>query len=127
MTRNTEQRGAIEGVLLKADRPLSAVEILAGAQRNVAGLGIATVYRNVRRLLDEGQLAAVDIPGGATRYEVAGKEHHHHFVCRSCDRVLEVPACPADLEKMTPMGFMLDHHEVVLYGQCSDCRGGTAR
>jgi len=123
MPRNTEQRNAIREVLVGTDRPLSAGEILNGAKQSSGGLGIATVYRNIKRLIDEGWLIAVDIPGGPTRYEVADKDHHHHFVCRVCDRVFEVPSCPADLHQMTPVGFKVDDHEVVLYGKCPDCQG----
>jgi Fur family ferric uptake transcriptional regulator len=126
MPRNTEQRTAIRKALLESDGPLSAGEILDGARENSRGLGIATVYRNIKRLLAEGWLIPVDIPGGPTRYEVADKDHHHHFVCRACDRVFEVPMCPADLAKMTPVGFKVDDHEVVLYGKCPDCQGKKA-
>ena len=123
MHRNTEQRTAIREVLLRTDRPLSASEIHEGARRTARGLGIATVYRNIRRLLEDGWLVAVDIPGGATHYEVADKKHHHHFVCRACDRVFEVPECPSELGQITPEGFELERHEVWLYGKCPDCQG----
>jgi Fur family ferric uptake transcriptional regulator len=121
MPRNTQQRAAIQRVLLKADRPLAIDEILGSTRELVSTIGIATAYRNIRRLVGEGWLTAVDIPGGPTRYEVAGKGHHHHFVCLTCNRVFVVPSCPSDLEKMSPEGFRVDNHEVVLYGKCSDC------
>jgi len=127
MARITEQRTAIRDVLLASGRPLSAEEILAGARRTVPALGIATVYRNIRRLSDEGWLVEVDIPGGPVRYEVAGKGHHHHFVCETCDRAFLVPTCASDLRKMTPKGYKLNRHEVLLYGECSDCRKSSGR
>jgi len=119
--RQTRQRAAIQRVLLAANRPLTIDEILVKTRDIVATIGIATAYRNVRRLVDDGWLAAVEIPGGPVRYERADKDHHHHFVCLTCNRVFEVPSCPTDLEQMVPDGFSLDHHEVVLYGKCSDC------
>ncbi|UCH84846.1 MAG: transcriptional repressor [Candidatus Latescibacterota bacterium] len=122
MPRQTRQRAAIQRALITADRPLTIDEILASTRKIVPTIGIATAYRNIRRLVDEGWLTAVDIPGGPARYEITGKDHHHHFVCLVCDRVFEVPSCPSDLEKMSPAGFSLDHHEVVLYGKCADCR-----
>jgi Fur family ferric uptake transcriptional regulator len=121
MSRQTRQRSAIQRAFLAAGRPLTVDEILAAAQKIVSTIGIATAYRNIRRLVDEGWLTAVDIPGGPTRYEMAGKDHHHHFVCLTCNRVFEVPSCPSDLEKMSPRGFRLDRHEVVLYGKCPEC------
>ncbi len=87
------------------------------------GMGMATVYRNIKAMLEAGEIAAVKVPNGGDRYEVAGHEHHHHFLCRACDRVYEVHACPGDMKKLAPKGFVLESHELTLYGVCSDCRG----
>ena len=123
MQRDTAQRRAIRQVIEIADRPLSPQEVLVCAQDHVPGLGIATVYRTIRGLQDEGWLAPVDIPGEAQRYEVAGKDHHHHFSCRKCGRVFEMAGCPGDLKRLLPGGFTMDGHDVVLYGYCRDCNG----
>ncbi len=123
--RQTQQRGAIRRALENADRPLTPHEILAAARGAVPGLGIATVYRNIKTLVGSGWLQAVDLPGSASRYEVAGKEHHHHFHCRSCDRVFEVEECPGSLNDLAPSGFELDAHEIILYGTCEACSAGA--
>lgn len=119
--RQTAQRQALKSVLVESDRPLSAAEILMRARRFVAGLGMATIYRNLRRLVDERWLTVVDIPGAPRRYEVAGRCHHHHFYCESCDRVFEVPRRVRGIDAVAPSGFHLVRHEVVLYGRCRDC------
>jgi Fur family ferric uptake transcriptional regulator len=125
MNRNTEQRAALRQVLRGAARPLSAQEILHDT-RKVVNLGIATVYRNLKALVDEHWLVEVDLPGEPTRYEMAGKAHHHHFHCRGCNRVFDVPECASDLRRMTPTGFVLHSHAVVLYGTCQECATGRA-
>ena len=48
MERNTRQRSAIRDVIARAERPLLPQEVLDAAQTLVPGLGIATVYRNIR-------------------------------------------------------------------------------
>jgi Fur family transcriptional regulator, ferric uptake regulator len=121
MERDTRQRRAIRDVLLAAGRPLSPHEVLAGAKRKVRGLGIATVYRTLKGLVDQGWLAAVELPGEPPRYELAGKGHHHHFHCRGCGRVYELEGCPEGLKRLAPKGFSLETHEVVLYGRCAAC------
>ncbi len=121
MERNTRQRGALRRAFQRADRPLSTSEVLELARAEVGRLGIATVYRNIRAMLDEGWLATVSLPGEAPRYELHGKPHHHHFHCRSCDRVFDVPGCTHDLGAGLPDGFTLHDHEVVLFGTCRDC------
>lgn len=119
--RQTQQRAAIRGSIEEAGRPLSPQEILEAAQRAVPGLGIATVYRNVKSLLEEGWLKEVELPGAPSRYEVAGKHHHHHFHCRTCDRVYEIDDCPGTLRDLVPRGFRLESHDITLYGLCRAC------
>jgi Fur family transcriptional regulator, ferric uptake regulator len=121
MERDTAQRRAIRAAFEDANRPLSPREVLVAAQDEVPRLGIATVYRNLKALVDEGWLAPVELPGEPPRYEVAGKEHHHHFMCRECDRLFELHGCTDDLKSGVPRGFRVESHEVVLYGLCRAC------
>jgi Fur family ferric uptake transcriptional regulator len=116
----TSQRTAIREAILEAARPLSPDEVLEGAQRHHAGLGKATVYRNIQSLVEEGWLVPVEIPGDSTRYEVAGKEHHHHFQCNQCKRLYEMDGCLPFKPKL-PRGFRVTGHEFFLYGLCSQC------
>ena len=120
--RNTRQRDAIKLALVHARRPLSTQEILEAANLQVSGVGIATVYRNVKTFLQAGEITSVSLPGDSPRYEVAGHAHHHHFHCRSCDRVFDVHHCPGNLQDMAPQGFRVDSHELTLYGICADCQ-----
>ena len=71
--RNTRQKTAIREAFAGANGPLSPEEVLRSAQRHHPGVGIATVYRNIQTLVEEGWLQPVEVPGDATRYEVAGK------------------------------------------------------
>ncbi|MFY8084141.1 MAG: Fur family transcriptional regulator [Rubrivivax sp.] len=121
MERNTRQRSAIREVIAQAARPLLPQEVLEAAQREVPGLGIATVYRNLKALVQEGELKPVNLPGENPRFEVVGHHHHHHFQCRQCQRVFDVHACPGDLSRLAPQGFMVEDHDLTLYGRCGDC------
>jgi Fur family ferric uptake transcriptional regulator len=119
--RHTQQQAAIRAALQEADRPLDAQEVLAAAKEAAPTLGLATVYRALKAGAEAGWLKPVELPGGATRYELAGKAHHHHFECRQCQRVFDVAGCPGQLQTLTPAGFTLEGHEVVLYGLCDQC------
>lgn len=122
MERSTRQRHAIRATLAAAQRPLLPQELLASAQAQVPGLGIATVYRSLKALLDEGEVRLVALPGENPRYETVGQGHHHHFQCRQCSRVFDVHACPGDLSRLAPAGFTVDDHELTLYGRCRECQ-----
>jgi Fur family ferric uptake transcriptional regulator len=121
MERSTRQRAAIISAIEREGRPLSPGEILAGAQAEVPGLGAATVYRTLKSLVADGVMVSVELPGEPPRYEPAGAKHHHHFRCRGCDRVFEVPGCAKGIAALLPRGFELDGHELVLYGRCRGC------
>jgi Fur family ferric uptake transcriptional regulator len=121
MERSTRQNAAIREALAAAGRPLSPTEVLAAARAHVAALGLATVYRTLKALVDEGAIQVVALPGEVPRYEPADHGHHHHFRCDVCQKVFDVPGCPGDLAKLAPPGFVVDRHEITLYGRCSDC------
>lgn len=121
MERNTRQRNAIHEAIAAAERPLLPQEVLAAAQASVPGLGIATIYRNLKALVEEGALRTVSLPAENPRYELAGHQHHHHFQCTQCQRVFDVHACPGDLSRLAPAGFTVEDHDLTLYGRCSDC------
>ncbi|QOI99347.1 MAG: transcriptional repressor [Phycisphaeraceae bacterium] len=121
MVRQTKQRSAIRSAILAAAGPLSAQEILHLAKRKVQGLGLATVYRSVKSMVDQGELVPVEVPGEPPRYEAAGKEHHHHFLCRSCSRLFDLQGCAGDFRSLLPAGFTLESHELTLVGVCAPC------
>lgn len=120
-SRRTKQREALQAVLEGAERPLSIGELLDAASRRVDGLGVATVYRAIRALLDAGRIEAVDIPGEPTRYERSDKGHHHHFQCEKCERVFDVAGCLENLRKLVPPRFRVSDHSVTFYGLCAGC------
>jgi len=121
MLRNTRQRRAIGRVFGVNTPPLKPHEILHAAQKSVPELGIATIYRTLKTMVEDGVLTIVELPGGPPRYELADKDHHHFFHCRSCGEIFVVHKCITDFKKMTPKGFKLERHEVVLYGICKEC------
>ena len=120
-TRDTRQRRAIRAAFMTTDRPLDPNEVLELAAGEHSGLGIATVYRNIKTLLEEGWLTAVELPGEVTHYELAGKEHHHHFHCKTCGKVFELNACLPNVQLLAPQGFSVTGHELLLYGACREC------
>lgn len=91
------------------------------AQREVPALGLATVYRNLKALVDADEVHVVQLPGENPRYEPADSGHHHHFQCQACGRVFDVHACPGDLQRLAPPGFEVKGHELTLYGRCREC------
>ncbi len=116
------QRDAIRRVFGESARPLSPPQVLELARAIVPSVGAATIYRSLSQFVEEGFLVPVELPGGATLYERAGKVHHHHFHCTRCDRVYDVDGCGGKLEKLAPSGFLVEGHDLTLTGACATCR-----
>ena len=126
--RQTRQRDAILRVLSEAKGPLSTPEIFKLAKK-VIPLGIATVYRTINLLLAAKEIQSVILPSGETRYESADLGHHDHFQCRKCQHVFDLSVCPLHLASGTiiPGGFMVEDHEMTLYGLCPDCKARNGK
>ena len=119
--RATKQKRAIRSAFESEGRPLSTTEAFEAAQALIEGLGIATVYRSIKSLLDDGWLTPIDVPGKGILYEVAGKEHHHHFSCTTCHRVFELDGCADDVLVPLPRGFKATGHDLTIFGRCATC------
>jgi len=123
--RSTRQRTAIRETFERAGRPLSPQQVLEAARAEISGLGIATVYRNIKALLESGWLAAIELPGAGTVYERAGKIHHHHFHCDRCSRVFELSGCIPGINRLAGRRFSVTRHELVLYSVCAECKAAS--
>lgn len=121
MDRSTRQREAIRALFTPEGRPLTPKEIQERADREAPGVSLATVYRTVKALEEQGEIVKVELPGEPARYEMAGKGHHHHFHCQSCGRAFEIHGCPGNLTKLAPPGFRVEGHEITLFGLCDRC------
>jgi Fur family ferric uptake transcriptional regulator len=119
--RNTRQKTALRQAFEKAARPLSPEEALELASHEVSGIGLATVYRNIKSLVEEGFLTTVELVNEPPRYEIAGKDHHHHFRCNKCHKVYELEGCLHNVESIVPKGFKVSVHHILFYGTCESC------
>ena len=107
---------------------MAVSEVLEQAQVAVPSLNQATVYRNLGLLVADGWLIQIVHPEAGALYERADKDYHHHFYCRSCARVFELPGCPLPAPALAPAGFVTEGHELFLSGLCGECAvPGAAR
>ncbi len=119
MPRPSDHAVAVTRLLEEAQGPLSADEVRQALAET--GIGIATVYRLLKRGVEDGRYIPIEIPNGPTHYEPADRPHHHHFECLTCHRVYDVMGCPGHLDELTPEGFSLESHDVLLRGHCVTC------
>jgi Fur family ferric uptake transcriptional regulator len=123
--RHTRQRDAILLAITDAKGPVSIQQILERAQAALGSLGIATVYRTLNLLQEGKRIQTIILPDGQTCYERSGLGHHDHFQCRKCRNVYDLEVCPLHLAAGTiiPGGYLVQDHEMTLYGICPACSG----
>lgn len=123
--RKTRQLEAVLSAVRGMADFQSAADIFTKLQLNGTPVGLATVYRNLAALAEDGVLDTVKSADGTTLYrECESSEHHHHLVCRSCGKTEEfhLKGLEETLNEMgREMGFSALRHTVELTGLCPQC------
>jgi Fur family transcriptional regulator, ferric uptake regulator len=123
--RATRQRAAVAEVLDGVDDFRSAQDIHALLRSKGAAVGLTTVYRTLAALAEAGDVDAIRTTEGETVYRrCATARHHHHVVCRSCGRTVEVqgPAVERWAERVAgEAGFVDVTHTLEVFGTCAAC------
>ena len=120
--RKTPQREIISEIIKQSAGPLTVNEILSIAEDGGSPLGIATVYRTIKLLLESNTIQSVTLPDGQARYEAAALQHHHHFHCSSCEKVIDIKQCCMHLHDNEIEGNLIENHEITFFGICKNCR-----
>lgn len=102
----------------------TADEIYEAIAREHPHIGRGTVYRNLQKLAEAGDILKVEVPGGADRYDHLTYKHYH-VKCTKCGRVFDVdmPYEPNLADKIGDKhGFLLTGHTIMFTGVCPDCQ-----
>lgn len=92
---SNEHRKSLEELLGSSKGPMSADEIRGSMGHR--SIGTATVYRLLRKGVEEGLYREIALPEGPKRYELMEKPHHHHFICEECDRAFCIEGCSKEV------------------------------
>lgn len=126
--RNTRQKEAIFQTLIpRKDHP-SADEIYDAVRRELPRVSLGTVYRNLMRLAEEGQIRVLDTGSGQRRFDPDVSEHPH-FRCTLCGCVEDVPSdvLPQGVPSFRKDSDWVSSREVergylIYVGLCPRCR-----
>jgi len=123
-TRPTRQRRAVAGALRSFEDFRSAQDIHELLRRNGDNVGLSTVYRTLQALADSGEVDMLRTEDGEAVYRRCSTAHHHHLVCRSCGRTVEVEGPTVERWADTVAeehGFTGVSHTLEIFGTCPLC------
>jgi len=128
--RRTSQRSLIWTVLLEADDHPAVDEIRERLLEKGHRIGLSTVYRTLKILLDSGMIRQSRLDG-VTRYEpIVSQPNHIHFVCNRCGRTDEFPSTRIERlirSETAKHGFEQLYSRYAIFGFCRDCANEEAR
>jgi Fur family ferric uptake transcriptional regulator len=122
--RRTRQRAAVDALLSDLAEFRTAQQIHDDLRHLGDRVGLTTVYRTLQHMVDAGELDAIRTGDGETAYRRCSDGHHHHLVCRSCGRTVEVsgPAVETWANSIAEdNGFRDVSHDLEIFGTCSNC------
>jgi Fur family ferric uptake transcriptional regulator len=122
--RRTRQRAAVHAILYGPGEFRTAQQIHEELRRRGDRIGLTTVYRTLQAMADSGELDAIRTGDGETAYRRCSDGHHHHLVCRSCGRTVEVsgPAVERWASAVAEQhGFRDVSHDLEIFGTCETC------
>lgn len=123
--RNTWQRERVREALADAEGFVSAQSLHQALREADTGIGLATVYRALAGLTEAGDADSLQGPEGEALYRACQTEgHHHHLICRSCGKAVEIEARAVEnwaRETAATYGFTDAEHVVDIFGVCADC------
>ena len=123
--RQTRQRTAVKAALDGRDDFMSAQQLHDLLRHQGESVGLTTVYRSLQGLAEAGEVDLLGTDDGETVYRRCSPEHHHHLVCRSCGRTVEItgPAVETWADAVArEHGFTDISHTLEVFGLCTDCR-----
>lgn len=123
--RATRQAAAVMQALAARPEFATAQDLHADLRSRGDGVGLTTVYRHLQALAEAGSVDVLRKPDGESAYRICGSvKHHHHLVCRSCGRTVEIegPAVERWAAGVAQAeGFVDVDHTVEIFGTCAVC------
>ena len=120
----TAQRLAVLGAV-SAQPHSTANDVATIVRGHIGAISRQSVYDTLTVLTEHGIIRRIQPAGSPTRYEDRVGDNHHHLVCKSCDRLVDVDCAVEYTPCLTPSkDWQFDVHEaeVIYWGTCPDCQ-----
>jgi len=121
----TKQRHALlEFLLTNQAHYTDVVTVDAYMRTEFPGMSHNTVYRNLKEFEEVGIVEQnTEQERARVKYQCDfHHQHHHHFICQHCGKVIELQMCPMDFFTDQLPGAEITGHSFELYGLCAECK-----
>ena len=125
--RLTPQRLMVLEALHSVDNHISAEDIFGRVKARYRYANISTVYRTLDLLKELKLITEINLDDGCIRYHLSEKGHHHHLVCSTCGKIIDLPESALKILGETlakEYKFQADLKHLAVFGICSECREG---
>jgi Fur family ferric uptake transcriptional regulator len=108
-----------------SERPhRTAADIDAVVRAGIGAVSLQAVYDTLGVLTEKGIIRRIQPAGSPARYEARVGDNHHHLICRTCGRMVDVDCAVGETPCLTAAedsGYEIDEAEVIYWGRCPDC------
>ena len=120
----SKQREVILNTLKENVVHPTAEYLYAKIQEKDPKISLATLYRNLNQLTENGIIKKIDGLENSSHYD-HNTHNHYHFICKKCNRVYDIKSevAPDLINKTEELtDFLIENHDIVFSGICKDCR-----
>jgi len=122
--RITETRKAVIAFIISSHDHPSAEMIYQALLPEFPNMSLATVYNNLKVLIDEGFVSELKVRNDTTTYYDFMGHDHLNIVCEKCGHItdldLPIPSFKEEVESQT--GFRITREQMILHGICPNCQ-----
>lgn len=105
----------------EANKYKTARDLYEYMEDRYAGISFDTVYRNLHLYHELGILEATDLNAEKHFRIACGRNHHHHFICKTCGIAKKINFCPMDYVSAALSHYQVEDHKFEVYGFCQSC------
>ncbi|HBX71143.1 MAG TPA: transcriptional repressor [Chloroflexi bacterium] len=123
--RLTPQREMIIQAIAHSDQHMTAEAIFAEIQTRTQAVNLATVYRTLDLLVDQGFATRADLGEGQIVYATTEHGPHIHLVCRGCGQIIDANPellLPIEGQLQSEHHFSPDLNHLSIFGICEQCK-----
>lgn len=123
--RITPQREMIVHIIAHCKCHMSAEEVMENLREKTSSINIATVYRTLDLLVENGLASRFYLGNGKTAYATGEHGPHIHLVCKHCGSVTEITESDISpsLDRIEKLyDFDCHPYHFSINGLCGDCR-----